>query len=147
MLFRAGTDEPLPSADARAGGEVPVARGPEATSPRTPATTFVPGPATPAAAPSASSSSTLGSATAAQPRELRLELVALRPVWIRVTVDGRRTIEREVPADFRTTIDADRAVAVRAGDAGALMVGENGGPPAPLGRTGQVVTRIFPSRR
>jgi hypothetical protein len=80
-----------------------------------------------------------------QPRALRLELLALKPVWIRVTVDGQRTIEREVPAEFRVTLDADRAIAIRAGNAGALMVGENNAAPAPLGREGQVVTRIFPS--
>jgi hypothetical protein len=111
-----------------------------------------PAPATAAPPPATSASKSAGAAStpttgqpsqAPQPRALRLELSSVRPVWIRVTVDGRRSIEREVPAGFRATIDADRAVAIRAGDAGALSVGVNGAAAVPLGRTGQVATRIF----
>lgn len=136
VLLRSG-DESSPTAPlagnsapaaARPGAEGAASRGPESSAPSSP-----PGLETmaPASAPPAGG--------------LRLELVARQPVWIRVTVDGRRRMEREVPEGFRVTLDAERAVAIRAGDAGALMVGENGRPPAPLGRDGQVLTRIFPS--
>jgi hypothetical protein len=116
-----------------------------ATSPAPPAATSARPPATSASTPSDAVSKPAAGQTppAPQPRALRLELSAARPVWIRVTVDGRRSIEREVPAGFRATIDADRAVAIRAGDAGALSVGVNGAGAVPLGRTGQVATRIF----
>lgn len=137
VLLRSG-DESSPAAplagnsapaSARPGAEgVAPSRGPGSSAPSSP-----PGLQTmaPASAPPAGG--------------LRLELVARQPVWIRVTVDGRRRMEREVPEGFRVTLDAERAVAIRAGDAGALMVGENGRAPAPLGREGQVLTRIFPS--
>lgn len=123
----------------------PASSSPAAGSPAPTRATPGPPPATSASKPSdAASAPTAGQTSPApQPRALRLELSAARPVWIRVTVDGRRSIEREVAAGFRATIDADRAVAIRAGDAGALSVGVNGARAVPLGRTGQVATRIF----
>jgi hypothetical protein len=122
----------VPRADAA------LAAAPSQTAvPRTPDSS-IPAPAAPEAQAQASS-------VAPPPGTVRLELVALRPVWIRVTVDGRRRIEREVPQGFRATLDAERAIAIRAGNAGAVMVGANGAAPAPLGREGQVATRIFPT--
>jgi hypothetical protein len=137
LLLRPGEESASPTNPRAASAPTESRTVPVRPAPPAPGATAAPGSGSstpPAAAPAR---------PAPQPRALRLVLAAVRPVWIRVTVDGRRSIEREVPAGFRTTIDADRAVAIRAGDAGALNVGVNGAAEAPLGRTGQVATRIF----
>jgi len=71
------------------------------------------------------------------------EIVTLRPVWLRVTVDGERTIEREVPANERIPLKARRTIAIRAGDASAVRVMLAGQDQGVLGRTGEVVNRTF----
>jgi cytoskeleton protein RodZ len=74
---------------------------------------------------------------------LRVELTTLRAVWLRVTVDDNKTLERQVPAGQRIPFEADRAIAVRAGDAGAVRVTVDGRDLGILGADGQVVTRAF----
>ena len=58
------------------------------------------------------------------PREpakaIRVTLETIRPVWLRVTVDGVRALEGELPAGEKLAIEGDRAVVVRAGDAGGV---------------------------
>ena len=71
------------------------------------------------------------------------EIVTLRPVWLRVTVDGERTIEREVPGNERIPLKARRTIAIRAGDASAVRVMLAGQDQGVLGRTGEVVNRTF----
>jgi len=67
----------------------------------------------------------------------------VRPVWARITVDGRRAMEREFAADQRFMFGADRAIAVRAGDAGAFRLIVDGKDLGVLGRDGQVFDRVF----
>ena len=71
------------------------------------------------------------------------EILTLRPVWLRVTVDGERTIEREVPGNERIPLKARRTIAIRAGDASAVRVMLAGQDQGVLGRTGEVVNRTF----
>ncbi len=77
------------------------------------------------------------------PHALRVDLTSLRRVWLRVSVDGRIALEREVPAGERMPFGADRSIVVRAGDAGAVTVRVGPDDQGPLGRDGQVVTRAF----
>ena len=77
------------------------------------------------------------------PHPLRIDLTTLRPVWLRVTVDGRVAIEREAAAGEQLPFGADRSIVVRAGDAGAVTVREGGVDRGPVGRDGQVLTRTF----
>lgn len=76
-------------------------------------------------------------------RGLNAELRTTRPVWVRVTVDGKPVLEQEIAPDQRLPFSADRTIAVRAGDAGAVRVSINGKDQGTLGPDGQVVTQSF----
>ncbi len=105
-----------------------------AQAPPTPSTPEVTAPAPAAAVP------------AGPPRALNIEFVTVRPVWARITVDGRRAMEREFTADQRFPFGADRAIVVRAGDAGAIRLIVDGKDLGVLGRDGQVFERVFTPR-
>jgi len=70
------------------------------------------------------------------------ELTTLRPVWMRVVVDGQRILERELPAGARVPL-AGESIVVRAGDAGAVRLLRHGRDQGLLGADGAVVTRTF----
>jgi hypothetical protein len=63
-------------------------------------------------------------------------------VWVRVVVDGKREVERELEANARIPL-AGRTIVIRTGDAGAVRVEINGQDRGLLGRDGEVVTRTF----
>ena len=69
--------------------------------------------------------------------------MTLRPVWVRVLVDGERAVERELRGNERIPLRAQRTIAIRAGDAGALRVMIAGQDQGTLGRDGEVVSRTF----
>jgi hypothetical protein len=75
------------------------------------------------------------------PAGVGVTLRALRDVWVRVDVDGRRAVGRLVRAGEQFTYGAEREVAVRAGDAGALLISVNGHQSAVLGADGVVLTK------
>ena len=77
------------------------------------------------------------------PRAMQAELNVERRVWVRVLVDGERVIERELAPGTRIPLQADRAIVIRAGDAGALRLTLNGTDRGLLGREGEIVTRTF----
>jgi hypothetical protein len=62
---------------------------------------------------------------------------------MRVTVDGVRTLERELPAGQTLSFGGERAVVVRAGDAGGVRATMNGVDRGPLGRDGWPQTVPF----
>ena len=74
---------------------------------------------------------------------VRVNLLARRECWVRVTVDGRAE-ELTIPAGHAVTRAASEHVLLRVGDAGALVVEVNGEELPPLGADGQVVNRRFP---
>jgi hypothetical protein len=114
-----------------------------ATTPATPA----PAVATPPAGPSAPVAGATPAPVPARP--LNVELVTVRSVWARVTVDDRRELQREIPEGQRLTFGADRAVTIRVGDAGAVRVIVDGKDIGAIGRDGFPATRTFttgPSR-
>jgi hypothetical protein len=80
---------------------------------------------------------------AAAPPVLQVEIATIRAVWLRATVDGHRAVERQVPAGTRLTFTPSDSITVRAGDAGAVRVKIGAGPEEPMGRDGQVLTRVF----
>ncbi len=77
------------------------------------------------------------------PHLVRVDLKTLRRVWLRVSVDGRIAIEREVAAGEQLPFGADRSIVVRAGDAGAVTASVGGLDQGPMGRDGEVMTRTF----
>jgi hypothetical protein len=70
----------------------------------------------------------------------------MRPVWLRVIVDDRKTLERELPANQRLDFTAEKAIVIRAGDAGAIRLRLSGEDRGTLGEDGQVVTRRFTTK-
>ena len=110
--------------------DVPVAGAPDAAAPQ-------PEPAAEAAQPPAP----------APESGVNLELITKRPVWVRVIVDGRRAIERELPAGERIPLRAAQSIVIRAGDAGAVSVRRGSGAEAPFGEEGFPATRTFTAER
>ncbi len=111
-------------------------------------------PSQPSTAPVATASAPQPAAAAPQPAAsappisgLQVELRTVRHVWVRVVVDGEKTIEREIPADERIPINGQNAVVIRAGDAGAVRVAVNGQDQGPFGENGLPATRTFTRAR
>jgi cytoskeleton protein RodZ len=76
---------------------------------------------------------------------LAVVVIADRECWVTATADGERTLYQLLQAGTRHSVRADREIAIRAGDAGALRVAINGRDTGPLGMDGQVRTvRITP---
>lgn len=112
-------------------GSAPPSAAPAPAS-AAPATSQDAGPDAPQAAPASQA-----------PHALEIELTTVRPVWMRVTVDGERRVEREVPGDQKLPFGADRAIVVRAGDGSAVRLSVNGADKGLLGRPGFPVTRTL----
>ena len=83
---------------------------------------------------------------AARPGAVTIVLEARRPSWVRATRDGKAEAGYTLQAGQRRRITASERVAIRAGDAGALLVSVNGGEPARFGRDGRPLTREFGSQ-
>jgi hypothetical protein len=92
-------------------------------------------PATPAPEPPAPA--------AEAPASRGSEIVTIRRVWMRVLVDGERVLEREVPANTRVPLSAQKTIVIRTGDAGAVRLSIRGEDQGFLGREGEVLTRSF----
>ncbi len=107
----------------------------------------VPEAAAPSAPPAASTAplapATPPEAAPVEPHRLRLDLATTRNVWLRVTVDGRVALERELGPGEKLPFGADRSIVIRAGDAGAVTVSVGGVDRGPLGGDGKVLTRRF----
>ena len=80
---------------------------------------------------------------AGPPRALNIEFITTRPVWARITVDGRKVAEKEFPGDQRIPLGADKGILIRAGDAGAIRLVVDGKDLGPLGKDGQIFSRAF----
>jgi len=113
--------------------EVVTEAAPPAPRTAEPATAAGPGPSAAPAAPATVST-----------RAVRVTLDTIRPVWMRVMVDGTRAIEREVAANEHFAYEGDTAIVVRVGDAGGVRAAFNGEDRGPLGRDGFPVTVRFP---
>jgi hypothetical protein len=105
------------------------------------------GPSTTASAPQATAPAPTASPAPAPaaPRThaLEAELNVQRLVWVRVIVDGQKTIERELPPGTRVPLQADKVIVIRVGDAGALRMTLNGVDRGPLGKDAEILTRTF----
>jgi hypothetical protein len=125
LMFRRDDTEPVVQQ------QTPTA---PATTPETP----------PADAPPAQTPAASGPTQTAPPQPgVNLEMVTSRPVWVRVTIDGRRAIERELPAGQRLPLHGERSILIRAGDAGAVSITRDGRALGPLGEDAMPATREF----
>jgi hypothetical protein len=91
-----------------------------------------PAPAVPAPAPPAAATSEIPPA----------EVTTIRRVWMRVTVDGERVVEREVAEGTKIPLNGSQIV-IRAGDAGAVRVSIAGKDQGVFGPAGQAATRTL----
>lgn len=112
----------------------PDTAAPEAPAPSPSAAASTPPPAAPVTPPEAAP---------VEPHRLRLDLATTRNVWLRVTVDGRVALERELGPGEKLPFGADRSIVIRTGDAGAVSVTMGGVDRGPLGEDGKVLTRRF----
>ena len=94
----------------------------------------------PAPAPSADAAS--AATTGSQAPAVAL-LSTTRRVWVRVTVDGVKMMEQELPADSRVPLEPRSQVVIRAGDAGAVRLAIRGADQGPIGVAGQPATKAF----
>ena len=74
----------------------------------------------------------------------RVMVQTIRPVWMRIDIDGSADVGRLYPEGTTRELAPTRDVVIRAGDAGAVLVGIGGASPTPLGQSGQVLTRRIP---
>jgi hypothetical protein len=79
---------------------------------------------------------------AAAPRGVTVQLRTAEAVWMRVTVDGQKKLESLVPAGQQLQFSGDRAIVVRAGNGGGVLV-KTGSREEPFGDAGQPLTRTF----
>lgn len=77
------------------------------------------------------------------PGTLALTIEARRPSWIRAQIDGKDDTGRTYQAGETRHIYGARTVAIRAGDAGAVFVGVDGGTARALGADGVAATKQF----
>jgi hypothetical protein len=126
------------------GGDSGTSGSPAMQAPRTaPQGSSPAGPSTTGQAPQQGGTA---ATPAAAPLPLQVEIVTVRKVWMRVTVDGDRAIEDEVEQGQRLRFGANKAIVIRAGDAGSVTIAVDGQAAAPLGPAGQTVTRTLVPR-
>jgi hypothetical protein len=96
--------------------------------------------AAPAPVPVATSGRTEVAPVTPRASGVAVALEAQRPVWVTAAVDGERQVYRTLQAGERVSLKGLREVAVRVGDAGALLWQVNGRPAEAMGRAGEVRT-------
>ena len=91
----------------------------------------------------AGGSATATPAAAPAPGTLALTIEARRSSWIRAQIDGKDELGKTYQAGETRHIYGARSVSIRAGDAGAVFVGLDGGTAKPLGPDGAPATKQF----
>jgi cytoskeleton protein RodZ len=119
-----------PAAPVAAVSTEPAHRQPEPAASPAPATPAAP--TTPAAAPVA----------AAGPPGQRLVVKALEPTWIRVQMDGSRSVEELLPAGATREWSADKRFVLTVGNAGGISLELNGRALPPIGAPGAVIREL-----
>ncbi|MGE5592260.1 MAG: RodZ domain-containing protein [Betaproteobacteria bacterium] len=64
--------------------------------------------------------------------------------WVRVVADGKVVFERSMVAGEQATWHAKKSIRIKVGNASGIDVTYNGLRIGPLGKSGQVVERVFP---
>jgi hypothetical protein len=71
-----------------------------------------------------------------------LEMRTVRPVWMRVVVDGQKNVEGTVQGGEPLHFTGDHSIVVRVGNGGDVLV-KTGDREGPFGDVGQPLTRTF----
>jgi RodZ C-terminal domain len=80
--------------------------------------------------------------SAAPSRGVMLELRIVRPVWMRVVIDGRKDVEGMVQGGQPLHFTGDHSIIVRVGNGGDVLVTTGNGEES-FGQAGQPLTRTF----
>lgn len=80
--------------------------------------------------------------TPAAAHAVLLEMTTVRPVWMRVVVDGRKSVEGMVQGGESLRFSGDQSIVVRVGNGGDVLV-KSGTREDRFGDAGQPVTRTF----
>jgi cytoskeletal protein RodZ len=126
-----GTSGATPAAPAAADDTKPTA-APHEAAPSLTATPPAASPPAPSSPPSSPTSSTPPAGA------ITVVLSMSRPCWVTATVDGRRAIYRVLQPGERPTLVAERGIAIRFGDAGAVAWTINGRDAGAPGTNGTV---------
>jgi len=110
--------------------------------PPTPRTTPVPKTSTPAAVTVRAVPPTSRASAAPKGKPYRLVARASHPTWIRVRLDGGRTVEETIPAGEVREWISNRPFELRIANAGGLTLELNGRVLPPLGARGTTVHRL-----
>jgi cytoskeleton protein RodZ len=94
----------------------------------------------PVAAP-ATPGSPAPAAPAARPAQ-RLVVKALEPTWIRIQMDGGRTVEELLPAGAAREWSAEKRFVLTVGNAGGISLELNGRALPPVGASGAVIREL-----
>jgi cytoskeletal protein RodZ len=119
------TARPAPAQRAIEPGSLPVPSTPTVV-PTTALPADTPAPAAPASAP--------------ERDELTVALTVKQPCWVTATIDGRKMLDRLLPAGEQQKIVVRREMVLTVGDASAISMTLNGAAARPLGKAGEVVT-------
>src|SRR5215468_6534365 len=99
----------------------------------------VPSAAAPAAPPAATP---VPRATAAPRGGQHLVAKAVEPTWIRVQIDGVRSVEELLPAGATREWSAEKRFVLTVGNAGGISLELNGRPLPPIGAPGAVIREL-----
>jgi hypothetical protein len=81
-------------------------------------------------------------ATAVARPAQRLVVKALEPTWIRVQMDGSRTVEELLPAGATREWSAEKRFVITVGNAGGIALELNGRALPPIGAPGAVIREL-----
>ncbi|MBW4698030.1 MAG: DUF4115 domain-containing protein [Aphanocapsa lilacina HA4352-LM1] len=74
---------------------------------------------------------------------LQMQLAMTQASWVRVIADGRKAFEGELPVGAKRDWRAEKQFTVRAGNAGGVLITLNDRSLGQLGKSGEVVERVF----
>lgn len=74
---------------------------------------------------------------------IQMQVALKERSWVRVTADGRTAFEGELPQGTRRDWQAKTQLSVRAGNAGGVVLTLNAQDLGQMGKSGQVVERVF----
>ena len=131
----------------RNGSSRPSRAGPSPT-----ATAPAPAPAAPVATPPAAAAAPVptpaaapappATPAAARPAGQRLVVKATEPTWIRVQMDGTRSVEELLPAGATREWSAEKRFILTVGNAGGISLELNGRALPPVGAPGAVIREL-----
>jgi cytoskeleton protein RodZ len=135
---------PTPASNVPAGGAAPTAVSTPAAPVAAVSTEPAHRPPEPAASPAPAAPTTPAAApvAAASPPGQRLVVKALEPTWIRVQMDGSRSVEELLPAGATREWSADKRFVLTVGNAGGISLELNGRPLPPIGAPGAVIREL-----